>query len=372
MVRARFSTWTSKRLAESFIEAKRPNVFDPDKYLNSTLIEEVENRLKSNTWENTPLVVIIDKMEFDRPVNDLEKEKINFVTEFQRKSFTKEEELNMVTFFVAIGERWMYFVSGDKVSKFGNEALKDIKQKVITDFKLEDYNKAISTIVGDAEKYRDGKNTEDKKFTKNIIFAMYIFVFCMIIASKTKANEKIQKELVSYYERLVKLSATRPVEQLLQENCNFCFERLQSEPIPSAVLETKLSKSTLQEALILPCSHIFHRKCAVRYLDHTKKCIYCSKNGKTSDYPSLASLFIELNDLDKKTEKTLEPLQNYYIGPNVNTSAIVDPVELQEFFDPKILLDNTHRSRRSNSYGSSSGSGSSSSFSGGGSTSGSW
>lgn len=354
LTKAKFSSWTAKRLSESYISARKPSIFDPDKFIDQTLREELEEKLKGYDKGQIPVVVIIEKMQLQE--NDNTKEVLKreaIVKDFLVESFRKEEVKDVVAFFIALEDKWINFISGASASsEFDYSALKYFKENSIEGLKNNDYDKVVKdiveTILESKEKFNLFSNLDSSSFASSFSsfnkqysswrtfrISIGIFLLSIVMFSYFSTGFRtLMVETQEYLTRLKKLSTSRPVEQLMEENCNFCFERLQSEP--QAITESMriIDKSDPETALVLKCNHIYHRKCLKRYFGGFPLCAYCGRNYKIVDYPSLFNAYLDITNLRLVMKNRNNLPQNFFVGPKVDTGVVFDPIESVQYFNP--------------------------------------
>lgn len=346
LMKASFSTWNAKRLSETFIAAKRPQLFDPDKYIDANIREELEEKLKGFNKDIIPVIVMVEKIELDK--NDNSKDVLKkeaFLTDFVVASFPQEEVKDVVAFFFSLEDKWINFISGSSASsEFDNDTLSRLKLNSIKSLSVGNYDQLMSDLVdlimGSTDQWKsDSKSNSPfdskvifSKFLKVIFyFTLMMFISSIIVRIMMKSYAK---ELNNYFDRLTKLSQIRPIEQLMEENCNFCFERLQSEPQSPPEDTRFVDNSDLETANVLKCNHIYHRRCMRRHFHGQYVCPYCFRNLKTVDYPSLFKAYLAVTNLRFLIRDNFDIPQDFYVGPKVNTAVAFDPIESAQYFQP--------------------------------------
>ena len=348
LMKANFSSWTAKRLSESYLSARKPSIFDPDKFIDQNLREELEEKLKGYDKGQIPVIVIIEKMQLDE--NDNIKEVLKreaIVKDFLVESFRKEEVKDVVAFFIALEDKWINFISGASASsEFDDSTLKYFKDNSIEGLKNDDHDKVVKdivdTILESKEKFKIFNNSNssssfDKESLLRTILRISLgisFLFMLMSFYFSKHFKTLTVETKEYLTRLKQLSTSRPVEQLMEENCNFCFERLQSEPQAIPENMRVIDKNDPETAIVLKCNHIFHRKCLKRYFAGFPFCAYCSRNHKIVDYPSLFNAYLDITNLRLVLKNRADLPQNFFVGPKVDTGVVFDPIESVQYFNP--------------------------------------
>jgi hypothetical protein len=297
------------------------NLYDPNNYLNSNLINEmtqITNNVKKE--KNYEVFVYIISSINNNYGYDKDKDIdwfTNDLTYLKLKSDSEKDE-NSIFIVIAIEDRQSHLRTGRIVKSYLQDSkCSEYLDSINSNLKNGEYNLALFNLLKKIEsrlmtKYQWLSDLGDWLYNLfiKILIIIGLAIFCLVLTILTE--KKLSKSAEDQLKKIKKITENgKPRRELIEKVCVICLEELEeniqqdqkqtnlNNELNSEVPELEISKEERQfkekDNLLdkkedhfiakLECGHSFHSKCISEWMVKNNKCPICREKIDKEDEP---------------------------------------------------------------------------------------
>ena len=319
-------------------------IVDPEKYIQDEEITNFKLPIESliNDYNIKNFLFLVNSVENSFSYSKFEN-LIYKINDYLNKNNDDFDPETLISTFISLKNSKIFIVRGNKIKKIiskkeSDNLIKNI-QKLLKS-KKDSVDKIIKNYYEKILKICKKNEKLNKSFYgryKNIIILLVIIIVIIICVVYFSGESHDFEHKISAKENKITTFLDKNIEKnldsIMEKNCIICLDDYSNKKDVSDIKNNKTSTDNIDiDKFKLPCGHIFHNKCLLKWFLKETKCPLCK------------SVF-KLQNNHNKHDNQIKIIK-YTINKNPgfnNKNQLIDLIEnflqIQKKFNPHIISD---------------------------------